>query len=220
MNDIILAEKVFPHKDHNIWAGTVRENELTYVNTVRVSGKNGADAWQLSQAEIEGRKQIKKVFRFLTKYVPGMEKAHITSIANGIGVRETRRIEGEYILNKEDILQGKKFEDGIAKNGYCIDIHDPKGNGWGVSFIQSKDQCYDIPYRCLVPKEIDGLLVAGRCISATTEAQASIRIMPSCMAQGEAAGIAAAIAAEKTVAPRDIDTSYLRKKLEEKGAII
>lgn len=219
-NDIILAEKVFPHKDHNIWAGTVRENELTYVNTVRVSGKNGADAWQLSQAEIEGRKQLKKVFRFLTKYVPGMEKAHVTSIANGIGVRETRRIEGEYILNKEDILQGKKFEDGIAKNGYCIDIHDPKGNGWGVSFIQSEDQCYDIPYRCLVPKGIDGLLVAGRCISATTEAQASIRIMPSCMAQGEAAGIAAAIAAEKTVAPRDIDTSSLRKKLEEKGAII
>ena len=219
-NDIIMKENIFPHKDHNIWAGTMRENELTYVNTVRVSGKNGADAWELSEAEIEGRRQLKKVIKFLNQHVPGMEKAHITSIANGIGVRETRRIEGEYILNKDDILQGRKFEDGIAKNGYCIDIHDPKGHGWGVSYIQSEDHCYDIPYRCLVPKKIDHLLVAGRCISATPEAQASIRIMPSCMTQGEAAGIAASIAADKSIRPRDLDVAQIQRKLREKGAII
>lgn len=219
-DDVIEKENIFPHRDHNIWAGTMRENELTYVNTVRVSGKNGADARELSDAEIEGRRQLKKVIRFLNEYVPGMEKAHITSIPNGIGIRETRRVEGEYILNKDDILQGRKFEDGIAKNGYCIDIHDPKGNGWGVSYIQSNDHCYDIPYRCLVPKVIDNLLVAGRCISTTTEAQASIRIMPSCMTQGEAAGIAAAMSAEENIVPRDINVCRLREKLKQKGAIL
>lgn len=217
-NDIILEEGIFPHKDHNIWAGTMRENELTYVNTIRVSGKNGADAYELSEAEMEGRKQLKKVIRFLNAYVPGMEKAHITSIPNGIGIRETRRIDGEYMLTGEDIINGRKFEDCIAKNGYCIDIHDPTGSGWGVSYIKSEDQCYDIPYRCLLPKKIDNLLVAGRCISTTVEALASTRIMPSCMALGEAAGMAAAMSAGSGIIPRNIAVSDLRKKLRENGA--
>lgn len=219
-NDVILKENIFPHADHNIWAGTLRENELTYVNTVRVSEKNGADAYELSEAEIEGRRQLKKIIRFLNEYVPGMEKAHITSMPNGIGVRETRRIEGKYILTGEDILKGRKFDDCIAKNGYCIDIHDPKGQGWGVSFIESDDHCYDIPYRCILPREIDNLLVAGRCISTTAEAMASTRIMPTCMALGEAAGIAAAIAADKTILPRDVEVGQIQKKLRQNGAIV
>lgn len=219
-NDVILRENIFPHADHNIWAGTLRENELTYVNTVRVSEKNGADAYELSEAEIEGRRQLKKLIRFLNAHVPGMEKAHITSIPNGIGVRETRRIEGEYILTGEDILQGRKFEDCIAKNGYCIDIHDPKGAGWGVSFIQSEDACYDIPYRCIVPKTIDHLLVAGRCISTTAEALASTRIMPSCMALGEAAGVGAALAAAGKLSPRKVEVKQIQKELRRRGAIV
>lgn len=219
-NEMILREKIFPHKDHNIWAGTLRENELTYVNTIRVSQKNGADAFELSEAEIEGRRQLKKVIRFLNANVPGMEKAHITSVPNGIGVRETRRIDGEYTLTGDDILQGQKFEDCIAKNGYCIDIHDPKGEGWGVSFIESEDHCYDIPYRCMVPEKIDNLLVAGRCISTTAEALASTRIMPSCMALGEAAGVAAALAAAKKDSPRKVDVAQLQRLLRKKGAIL
>lgn len=219
-NDILLSEKVFDHPDHNIWAGTLREGELTYVNTIRVSEKNGADAYELSQAEIEGRRQLKKIFRFLQAHVPGMERAHITSIQNGIGIRETRRIEGEYILDSQDILSGRKFDDCIAKNAYCIDIHDPKGKGWGVSFIQSDDQCYDIPYRCIVPKQVDHLLVAGRCISTTAEALASTRIMPSCMALGEAAGVAAAICADQKRTPRDIAPSRIQEQLRKNGALI
>lgn len=219
-NEIILKDKIFPHPDHNIWAGTMRENELTYVNTIRVSEKNGADAYELSEAEIEGRRQLKKVIRFLNAYVPGMERAHITSIPNGIGVRETRRIDGEYILTGEDILSGRKFEDCIAKNGYCIDIHDPKGQGWGVSFIQSEDHCYDIPYGCIVPQTLDNLLTAGRCISATAEAIASTRIMPSCMALGEAAGVAAAMAAGRGIRPRDVKAREIQQELRKKGAIV
>lgn len=219
-NDVILKEQIFPHADHNIWAGTMRENELTYVNTIRVSGKNGADAYELSEAEIEGRKQLKKIIRFLNVYVPGMERAHITSVPNGIGIRETRRIDGEYILTAEDVIKGRKFTDCIAKNGYCIDIHDPKGQGWGVSYIQSEDHCYDIPYGCILPKTLDNLLVAGRCISATAEALASTRIMPSCMALGEAAGEAAALAAEKNIHPRDVAVKDIQINLRKKGAII
>lgn len=219
-NDIILNEQIFPYADHNIWAGTMRENELTYVNTIRISEKNGADAYELSEAEIEGRRQLKKIIRFLNEYIPGMEKAHITSIPNGIGIRETRRIDGEYILTSEDILAGRKFEDCIAKNGYCIDIHDPKGKGWGVSFIKSSDACYDIPYRCIVPKRIENLLIAGRCISTTAEALASTRIMPSCMALGEAAGVAAAIAADAKIRPRDVAVNCIQDKLRKGGAVV
>lgn len=219
-NDIILKEEIFPHPDHNIWAGTMRENELTYVNTIRVSEKNGADAYELSEAEIEGRRQLKKVIRFLNKHVPGMEKAHITSIQNGIGIRETRRIDGEYVLTGQDIIEGRRFEDCIARNGYCIDIHDPKGQGWGVSRIQSEEQSYDIPYRCIVPERIDHLLVAGRCISTTAEALASTRIMPSCMALGQAAGTAAAMAAEQGQVPRNLDIKHLQAVLKKDGAVI
>ncbi|MFV0362512.1 MAG: FAD-dependent oxidoreductase [Suipraeoptans sp.] len=219
-NDIIEKDKIFPHSNHNIWAGTLRENELTYVNTIRVAEKSAVDSWELSDAEIEGRRQLKKIIRFFNEYIPGMENAHITSIQNGIGIRESRRIVGEYILNEDDILSGRKFEDKIAKNGYCIDIHDPKGNGWGVSFIKSEDACYDIPYRCLLPKSIDGLIIAGRCISTTAKALASIRIMPSCMAMGEAAGKAAVICVNDNVRPRDIDVAKLQKKLIESGAIL
>lgn len=219
-NDVIREQHIFPHPDHNIWAGTLWENELTYVNTIRVSGKNGADAWELSEAEVEGRRQLKKVFRFLKEYVPGMERAHITSVPDGIGIRETRRITGEYILTEEDILSGRKFEDKIAQNGYCIDIHDPKGEGWGVSHIRSEDACYDIPYRCIVPAHLDNLLVAGRCISTTAKALASTRIMPSCMALGEAAGIAGALAADKKLKPRKICVEKLQKLLRKKGAVL
>lgn len=219
-NDILSKEKVFEHDDHNIWAGTMRQNELTYVNTIRVSQMDGSDAYQLSEAEIEGRKQLKKIIGFFNQHVPGMEKAHITSVPNGIGVRETRRIAGEYKLNESEILEGKKFQDRIARNGYCIDIHDPKGQGWGVSFIQSDDYCYDIPYGCIVPKNINGLLVAGRCISTTAQALASTRIMPSCMALGEAAGTAAALSVQNRVDPRNLDVSLLQTYLRKAGANI
>lgn len=219
-NDIIREQDIFPHDDHNIWAGTMRENELTYVNTVRVSGKNGSDVCELTEAEIEGRRQLKKIMKFLNKYVPGMEKAYISSMQNGIGIRETRRIVGAYVLNRDDVIQGRKFETVIAKSGYCIDIHDPKGTKWGVSYIESDDKCYDIPYECIVPEKVDNLLVAGRCISATAEALGSTRIMPTCMALGQAAGVAAAISVKEALHPRSINVSKLQTILKDQKAII
>ena len=219
-NDILEKEGIFDHPDHNLWAGTLRHNELTYVNTVRVAGKDGTDPWQLTAAEMEGRRQLKSILRFLNKNVPGFEKAYIGAVQNSIGVRETRRITGVYTLTGDDVVSGRKFEDGVGKNGYCIDIHDPRGKGWTSTAIQSPDASYDIPYRCLVPATLDGLLVAGRCVSTTHEALASIRIMPSCMATGQAAGTAAAMAAAQKAAPRSIDTGELRARLIKDGAIL
>lgn len=219
-NDMLAAEGIFPDQDHNIWAGTMRDHELTYVNTVRVAGKDGSDAFALSEAEMEGRRQLKKLIGFMRNHLPGMENAYIAGMPNGIGVRETLRLKGVYMLTGADVIYGRKFEDVIARNCYCVDIHDPDGKGWSVFQIQSADQLYDIPYRCLVPEKLDGLLVAGRCISTTVEALASTRIMPSSMALGQAAGTAAALAVKHDVQPRNVEIRELQGRLKSTGALI
>jgi len=219
-DEILKKMNLFHDSGHYVWAGTLRDNELTYVNIVRVSKLDPTDPVQLSLAEIEGRRQIKKVIEFFNKYIPGLEKAHIGAIASQIGIRESRRIIGEYTLTADDIIFGRKFEDAISKNGYCIDIHDPEGKGWNAYFVKAEDASYDIPYRCLVPKNINGLLTAGRCISTTYEALASTRVMPSCMAIGQGAGSAAAISSSKKIVPREIDVKELRGMLKEDGAVI
>ena len=219
-NDILRKMKLFDHDDHDIWGGTVRDGELTYVNVTRVAKLDATDPEELTAAEIEGRRQMKGMVKFLARYVKGMEKAYLSCVPNGIGIRESRRVMGDYVLTGADILAGRKFPDAIAKNGYCIDIHDPTGKSWGAQFIQSPDKCYDIPYRCLVPRGLDGLLVAGRCISATHEALGSVRVMPPCMATGQAAGAAAALSARLKTVPRDVPVGLLQKTLRDGGAVL
>ncbi len=135
-----------------------------------------------------------------------------------IGVRETRRILGEYVMTAEDILEARKFDDAIARGAYPIDIHSPTGEG---TYIKSPPagESYDIPYRCLVPKKIEDLLVAGRCISTTHEAQSAIRVIPIVVAIGQAAGTAAALSARLGTTPRELDVSLLQNTLREQGAI-
>ena len=132
-----------------------------------------------------------------------------------IGVRESRMIDGEYTLTKEDLLACARFDDSIAVCNYDIDIHSPDGSGTSHYYFP-KGEYYTIPYRCLIPKNAENLLVAGRCVSATHDAQASLRIMPTCATLGDAAGIAASIASNGNV--RSVDTNELRKILKEKGA--
>ncbi len=212
-NDVLRRMQLFDHDDHDFWAGTCRDGELTYVNVTRVSGLDATDPQELTQANIEARRQLRGMMHFFNDYIDGMQNAYIASTPNGIGIRETRRIRGVYELSGEDVLQGRQFPDAIAHNGYCIDIHDPSGKKWGARFIQSERSAYDIPYRCLVPRTLDGLLVAGRCISASHDAQGSIRIMPACMATGEAAGTAAALAVRSGCQPRAVDVAALQKAL-------
>lgn len=130
-----------------------------------------------------------------------------------IGVRETRRIMGEYILTQEDILEGRTFPDDVARGAYSIDIHDVKSS----SFVQLEAPEYGIPYRCQVPKKVENLLVAGRSISTTREAQASIRVTPTCMATGQAAGTAAAVSAMEGIKPREVSGERLHEMLQNQG---
>jgi hypothetical protein len=180
---------------------------------------DGTDRDQLSRAEIEGRRQVLPLLNFLRKYVPGFEHCYLIDTGSQIGVRESRRIMGEYVLTKEDVLGARRFNDAIARVSFPIDIHDVQGGG---GFFQgpSGGPYYTIPYRSLVPGRIDNLLVAGRCISATHEAHGSLRVMPPCFATGQAAGTAAALALETKVSPRSVDVRLLRESLTQQGALV
>src|SRR5699024_1297560 len=142
--------------------------------------------------------QLKDIQTYLINYVPGFENAYFTKTAPFLGIRETRRIVGEYVMNRDDILNRRRFEDAVAVGSYPIDIHHPED---GDCTLEWSGDCYDIPYRSLIPKNVDNLIVAGRSISTTHEALSSIRVMSHCMAMGEAAGRAAKISVRTGKAP-------------------
>jgi hypothetical protein len=190
------------------------------INTTRLHFKDGTDVRSLTEAEIEGREQVQALLRFFRKWLPGFENVRLLDTAATIGVRETRRIVGEYVLTVEDLASGREFEDVVALCGYPVDIHSPTGDGGGADGSYTTANVYQIPYRSLVPKDVDGLLVAGRCISATHEALGAIRVMPPAFAMGEAAGTAAAIALEYRVEPRRVDVATLQRLLVRRGAYL
>ncbi|UCH33253.1 MAG: FAD-dependent oxidoreductase [Armatimonadota bacterium] len=190
---------------------------VVHFNTTRVVQRSGVDAADLTAAEVEARRQVRDMVAFLRSRVAGFEKSYLQTMAPQIGVRESRRIVGEYVVTGEDILEARKFDDAVARGNYPIDIHNPAGGGTVIQHPPRGDS-YDLPYRCMVPKRVNNLLVAGRSVSATHEAQAALRIMPICMALGQAAGIAAAMSARKGIAPRDLPYRDLRQWLLRRDA--
>lgn len=190
-------------------------DEVT-VNMTRVVDIDPLDPDDLTRAEVEARGQAMELLDFFRRDVPGFENARIASTAAQIGIRESRRIRGAYTLTRDDVLSGRTFDDAIARSAYPIDIHNPSGSGTTTHRLVPGGS-YEIPYRCLVPERVDGLLVAGRCISTTHEALASTRLTPTVMALGQAAGTAAHSALENGVEPRAIDTVELRRRLAGAG---
>jgi glycine/D-amino acid oxidase-like deaminating enzyme len=182
----------------------------------RVRSVDATDPEQLTQAELEGRRQCHEYFRFLRENVPGYEEAVLVSTSPAIGVRESRRILGEHVLSAEEILSATQFPDQIALCGAPIEDHHAGSDTRWVYLEEGA--AYGIPYRCLLPREVDGLLVAGRCFSATHDAHASARSMATCMAMGQAAGTAAALSLAAGVEPRALDPDVLRALLREDGA--
>ena len=180
---------------------------------------DGTDVFSLTKAELEGRKQVRECFRFLTERVPGFEHARLSEIACQVGVRETRRIIGEYVLTREDVLSGAKFEDAIARCAWPIERHltETKLTQW---LCLKGDEWYEIPYRCSLPLGMENLLVAGRCISTTSEAQASAKVFAPSMAVGQACGVAAAMCVEEGIKPRELDVQSLRSKLRKQGVLL
>jgi len=214
------------------------------INCTRFGG-NCADVEDLTQAEFTTREITWKLLD-LWRSVPGAEGLHLVATPAHVGIRESRQLVGLHRITGQDVVEGRKYDDSIARCSYWIDIHCPRGLGVpaGVHLCSkkcTKADCYmltdyadqlpdelyppegdwfDIPYRTLVPETIDGLLVSGRCISADYQAMGAMRVIGPCMAIGEAAGIAAAMAAKAGVQPREVEVTALRERLTEAGALV
>src|SRR5258706_5783976 len=209
------GELELPREDILFFA-TPHEREVS-VSSTRVTRVLGTDVWDLTYAECVSRQQMRQIAEFLRRYVPGFEKSYAAQSGINIGVRETRRIVGEYQLNAHDVLNARKFDDAIARGAYPIDIHNPTGSGTLLKRLPP-GEAYDIPLRCLMPRSTDGLIVAGRCISGTHEAHSSYRVMPIVMATGQAAGVCGALAARRGVMPRALEVVEIQRELVRQGA--
>jgi hypothetical protein len=193
--------------------------EEVSLNSTRVNRVLGVDVWDLSYAEFTARRQLREIERFLRRHVPGFEQSYVVQSGVQVGVRESRRVIGEYQLTADDILQARKHPDVIARGTYPVDIHSPTGKGTVLKHLPP-GEAYDIPLRCLLPQGVDGLLVAGRAISGTHEAHSSYRVMPIAMATGQGAGVCAALAAKQKLSPREIRMGEVQAELRRQGAAL
>jgi FAD dependent oxidoreductase len=209
------GELRLPREDILFFA-TPHEEEVS-VNSTRVTRVLGTDIWDLSYAEWASRRQMRQIAQFLRRYVPGFEKSYVAQSGVQVGVRETRRVLGDYQITADDVLAARKFDDAIARGAYPIDIHNPTGSGTILKRLPP-GEAYDIPLRCLMPRNVEGLIVAGRCISGTHEAHSSYRVMPIVMATGQAAGVCGAIAARRGVLPREVAAAEVQRELVRQGA--
>ncbi len=191
---------------------------VALIHMTRIPNIDATDPEQLTRAEVDGRRQVQEYARFLRDRVPGFEASVVVATSPAIGVRESRRVHGDYRLTRSDVLTGQRFADEIALCGAPIEDHHAGGDtDW--QYV-GEAGIYGIPYRSLLPAGIEGLLVAGRCFSATHDAHASARSMATCMAMGQAAGIAAALAVERTSTPRLLNAEAVRERLLADGALL
>jgi hypothetical protein len=195
------------------------DDDVIHFNTTRVVQKDATDGVQLSEAEIEGRRQVREILAWLRAEMPGYEKARLHSMGHHIGVRESRRILGRAFITRDDFLTCSKFPDAIARVSYPIDIHSPTGAGTEILRVPEGD-FYEIPYGCIVPRGIDNLTVGGRPISVDHAVHSSMRVMPPAVSVGQAAGLAAALAAQKGCPPANLDGVDVRTRLRDMGAYL
>lgn len=191
---------------HGIW----RINMTQYDRQI-----DFCDPEQVTEAEIECRRQIPVIIEFLKKHVPGCQNIRLLISSEMLGVRESRRIVGEYTLTGDDVMTGRSFDDAIAFSGDSIDFHGKTKSVYVVSNLPTQ-----IPFRCLIPKNADNLLVAGRCLSADITAHSAVRVMPPCFAMGQAAGTASAMAAAEGCGTRQVDVKTLREALVQDGVYL
>ena len=181
---------------------------------------DGTDAQQLSAAEVQGRRQIVDFFSFLRESAPGFENAYLLEIAPQVGIRETRRVIGDYQLTEDDVLTCASFDDSIGVNGWMIEEHVAGNIAFKWQNIPNCRGFNQLPYRMLLPKRVDNLLVAGRCASMTHMGQSAARVSGACFAMGQAAGTAAAMAVNDGIIPRNINVSTLQDQLQADGAYL
>lgn len=192
---------------------------VLHFNTTRVVKLDPTSPFDLTKAEIIARKQVKEIYEFMKEHADGLENSYLMATAQEIGVRESRKIIGDYLLTEKDCWAFTQFEDAICACNYSIDIHNPEGTGT-IQQHFPEGKYYTIPYRSLIPKTIDNMLVAGRCISSDHGAQASYRIMPTVCCIGEGAGTAIALAVKNKCQVREINIKSLQDLLKKHGAFL
>jgi len=193
---------------------------ITQIRNALGLAMDGTDAAQLSAGEIEGRRQIRDYLRFLRERVPGFEACYVSDIAPQVGVRETRRLRGEYQLTGADVLECRDFADAIGVNGWPLEQHVAGDVRWSWPPIPGSRGYNQLPYRMLLPLGIDNLLVAGRCASMTQEGQSAARVSGGCFVMGQAAGSAAALALAQKLSARAIDVGKLQAQLAREGVFL
>ncbi|QQX89544.1 FAD-dependent oxidoreductase (plasmid) [Cupriavidus necator] len=198
---------------------------VTQLKSADGSATDGTDAQSLSDGELEGRRQIVDYLAFLRAKVPGFEHVYALDVAPQLGIRETRRLVGEYMLTEEDVLQCVDFPDAIGVNGWPLEKHIAGDVEWVWPPIPSSRGYNQLPYRMLLPRRssaggVDNLLVAGRCASMTHDGQSAARVTGACFVMGQAAGTAAAMAVHSSISPHDIDVKDLQRALIEQGAFL
>lgn len=203
----------------NIWFTCGIDENVVHFNTTRVLHYDPTDAFSLSRAEVESRKQIYEMDKFLRENSEGYKNGRIISIATKIGVRESRKLKGVHILTGEELMNCVHFEDSIACGNYEIDIHNPDGTGTHIHVFKG-DEYYTVPYRSLLPKEYTNFLVAGRCLSADHYAHSAVRIMTTCASMGEAAGTAIGVCKQTGKNTHEVDIKIVREKLISYGAVV
>ena len=213
------AEGKIKNPRENVLTFRTLHDDVLHFNTTRIVKLDPTDPMDVTKAELEAREQVFEMYQFLKENVDGLENSYVLSTAMQIGIRESRMIEGEYTLTVEDLKSLARFPDAIAVANYDIDIHNPEGTGTSHYYF-GKGEWYEIPYRCLLPKDCENLLVAGRCISSDHEAQASYRIMPYCAELGQAAGAAVSVALQDKMPLRDIDIQKLQSILKQEGFVL
>ncbi len=212
------AEGKIKNPRENILSFIHTSDGVLHLNSTRVVGLSPLDPFDISKAEMIAREQMLELFTFLKENAPGCKKATLLSSAPEIGVRESRMIVGKYTITAEDLLSCREFDDSVAVGCYSVDIHSPDGSGTTIKKIPA-GKWYHIPYRALLPQNADNLLVAGRTVSSTHEAQSAYRVLPIVANIGEAAGLAAALAKKEGAALETVPMDKLHALLEENNLL-
>lgn len=218
LGEAIANGEVSPATALYLWPTSPARREVG-LNTTRLAGVNGMSAKELSRSMGTLTSQITSLVEFCRAKIPGFSQAHLAGISPRVGVRETRRVMGEHVLTEDDVVTGRKSPRGIGKGGHHVDIH-----GAGTAQVRravQDGQSYDIPYQTLIPKGLTNVLVAGRCFSSTREANGSARVMGTCMAMGEAAGLAASLMhSDHLTDTRQVDVATLRQQITAYGGVV
>jgi len=195
------------------WTNYTDAGEITSFNGIHMKNIDPTDVWDLTKAEMEGRKRVIWAVNALKKYTPGFKKASLRSIGASLGTRESRKILGEYMITESDVRNQARFEDSI---GICPEFID----GYGIAIMPITGRYFQVPYRIMVPQKVENLLVAGRCVAGDKISHAATRQMCCCIVTGQAAGIAAALSIKQKKKCRAIDVAKLQKALQEQGVRI